>query len=133
ILWFMETYADDAPTENTSWRTIGGLGNTVNAGRGYFFYIFGDIDGDPDYNDPLPRTMNATGIEYEFDGPGSTFEFDVSYTSPALESATHTLGWNLVGNPTMATLDWDHEDWEKTNIDQTFYIWDPSANSGEGD
>ena len=133
ILWFMETYADDSETENSSWRTISSLGSTVPGGRGYFFYVFGEIDGDPDYTEPLPRTMNTTGIEYGFDGAGDTFEFDVSYTTPSLESATHTLGWNLIGNPTTATLDWSHEDWERSNIDQTFYVWDPSANSGEGD
>jgi hypothetical protein len=133
ILWFMETYADNAVTENQSWRTINGLGDSVVGGRGYFLYVFGNIVGDPDYDIPLPRTMNSTGIEFDFDDPGDTFEFDVTYTSPSLESATHTLGWNLVGNPTMATINWDHEDWLRSNIDETFYIWDPAANSGEGD
>jgi hypothetical protein len=132
LLYFLETHADSGTTANQSWRTIGSLTDDVSDGRGYFFYVFGDIPEDPDYSDPLPKMMSASGIEPEFSGPGGTYGFDVSYT-PTRESTAYLEGWNLVGNPTTATIDWDSNEWNRSNIDETIYVWDTTANGGVGD
>jgi len=43
-------------------------------------------------------------------------------------------GWNLLGNNTASTLDWDAvSGWTKTNVDNTLYVWDPSALNGNGE
>jgi hypothetical protein len=37
-------------------------------------------------------------------------------------------GWNMIGNPSTRTLNWDHSGWTKTNIDNSIYLWDPKGN-----
>lgn len=40
------------------------------------------------------------------------------------------MGWNLVGNPFGATIDWGTSSgWTKTNLDASFYVWNASAGS----
>ncbi len=36
-------------------------------------------------------------------------------------------GWNMVGNPYPATIDWDAEGWTKSNMNNAVYVW--SSNS----
>jgi hypothetical protein len=39
-------------------------------------------------------------------------------------------GYNLIGNPYPATIDWDaRSGWTKTNINGSVYIWDPQKNN----
>jgi len=39
-------------------------------------------------------------------------------------------GYNLIGNPYPATIDWDASSgWTKTNINGAIYIWDPAQNN----
>ena len=35
-------------------------------------------------------------------------------------------GWNMVANPYMCTIDWDATTWNKTNVEDAIYIWDPN-------
>jgi hypothetical protein len=124
VLWYLEDYEENEEeleaTDNDRWRAPASASTDLTAGRGLFTYIFGDIDADPNYNDvlPLPLTLDAQGQENE--GP---LEFGVTYNIDGGE------GWNLVGNPYAATIDWDDApNWTKTNIDQTIYIWDYDTN-----
>jgi hypothetical protein len=43
---------------------------------------------------------------------------------------TQTNGWNLIANPFTATLDFSAI--TKTNVNNSFYIWNPTENNGEG-
>jgi hypothetical protein len=90
--------------------------NTLQAGRGYFVYFFGDQQDDARYNIPFPIMLEATGEEH--DGNGTEVVLPVTYT-PAADS-----GWNAVGNPFGATLDWNDPNWQKNNIDNVIYVWD---------
>lgn len=113
VLYYDETYAG---TDNQRWRAPSSASTSLTTGRGLFTYIFGDIDADPNYNDikPFPVTLEVQGAENE--GP---IDFGVTYTTSA------DSGWNLVGNPYAATIDWDDSgNWTKTNIDGTLYVWD---------
>lgn len=104
VLWYDETYEG---TDNQRWRTPASSGDAVSAGRGHLVYLF----------DQLPDTLEVIGLEHE--GNSGIFDFNVTYTALA------DTGWNLVGNPFAATLDWDDEaEWTKTNMDNTFHIWD---------
>lgn len=144
MLWFEEEATEAGTTANASWRTIGAMGDATPAGRGYFFYIFGDMtDDNPvldetldgDYDQPLPRMMSATGVESSFEGENpDPFDFGITFTDVRGEGFEHLHGWNLIGNPTTATLDWDNDlAWTRENVDLTIYVWDPSANDGAGD
>jgi len=147
VLWWLES---DGGTSLQSWRTPTNLSGNFNAGSGYYHYLFNaagrlNVDGTPsgsNYTDALPTTMTATGVD-NFNGTGS-FNFALTYTAKSSQtpSPVDTIyydlnaldqGWNLLGNPTASTLNWDASGWTKTNVDNTIYIWDPSALSGNGD
>ncbi len=109
-------------TDNQRWRNQGAATDTLVAGRGYYTYVFGDINGDPDYTTPFPIVLDAAGREA---GTGP-FSWPVTYTAAA------DSGWNLIANPFAATLDWDHPGWTKTGLDNVIYVWDPTSNGGNG-
>lgn len=116
VLYYDETFAG---TDNQRWRTLTDTSSNITAGRGYYVFFFGDIAADPLYNEPLPDTLSIQGEEN--DGNGTEFTFPVSYTASA------DTGWNLVGNPFAATIDWDDGNWTKTNMDNVIYVWDPAS------
>ncbi len=149
LLWWLES---DLGTTLQSWRKPTNLTDTLVAGRGYFHYVFDgagrlNVDGAEsglDYTDVLPTPLSVTGIE-PYNGTG-TYNFNLTYTtksSSQTPSPTDTIyydlnaldqGWNLIGNPTASTLNWDAPTgWTKTNVDNTIYVWDPSALGGNGD
>ncbi|MDP1623554.1 MAG: T9SS type A sorting domain-containing protein [Bacteroidales bacterium] len=137
FLWFDET---DTLTTNMSWRTASSMNDAIKSGRGYYFYVFGAIEEDPDYNLPLPAVMSASGNqdftsgEYSFSGPNQRVTFSPraggqSGTGSFYDTNLDDEGWNMVGNPSTLSLDWDHPTgWTKTNLDNAIYIWDPAAN-----
>lgn len=148
LLWWDET---DGGTSLQSWRKPSALSDNMVAGRGYFHYAFNgagrlNVDGSPsgsNYSDTLPTTMSVTGVS-NYNGIG-TFDYNLTYTGKAstqTPSPTDTIyydlnaldeGWNLIGNPTASSLDWDAFGWTKTNMDNSIYVWDPSALGGNGD
>ncbi|MEX2435129.1 MAG: T9SS type A sorting domain-containing protein, partial [Balneolaceae bacterium] len=117
VLWYEESFVG---TDNQRWRAPGNSSDPVIAGRGYFAFMFGDIPEDTRYNDPLPYLLEVNGLENE--GSLGEIDMNVTYTAEA------DTGWNMVGNPYGAAIDWDHPSWTKTNIDQTIYVWDPNTN-----
>ncbi len=128
VMYYDETYATNsnggAATDNQRWRAPSAASESVPEALGLYTYIFGDIDGDVLYDDifGLPLTLTVQGQENE--GNGSAVDFGVTYTSDA------DSGWNLVGNPYAATIDWDNApEWTKTNIDNTIYVWDPAISN----
>ncbi|MEX2633346.1 MAG: invasin domain 3-containing protein, partial [Balneolales bacterium] len=121
LLYYDETVTG---TDNQRWRAPGSAGNQLQSGRGYFFYVFGNPD-DEDYNDILPKTLTVNGQDNI--AGGSEFEFMVTYTSEA------DTGWNLLGNPFGAAINWNSLGWTKNNIDETMYVWDSDANNGDGE
>ena len=137
FLWFDET---DTLTTNMSWRTSI-FNNNLVQGRGYFFYVFDTISGS--YSDKLPRQMTSSGNtrfpgSFSYSGLNQPVTFTPRAGRQASQSPTDTIfyetnvsdqGWNLLGNPTISTLNWDAASgWTKTNIDNTIYIWDPAVN-----
>jgi len=128
VLWYQEDYQG---TDNQRWRAPSSALQNLTAGRGLFVYVFGDIKNDDRYNKELPDTLEVTGPENT--GNGNEVNFNVTYTDIADSVQVPDTGWNLVGNPYGATLNWDdNATWTKTNINQTIYVWDPNANGGQG-
>ena len=122
VLWYDETYIG---TDNQRWRQPANATDATTPGRGLFVYVFGSIVNEDAYSASLPITLDAQGDEEE--GTAGVFDFGVTYTALA------DTGWNLVGNPFAATVDWDDPGWTKTNMDNVIYVWDHSANYGAGD
>jgi hypothetical protein len=123
VLTYLESFVG---TDNQRYRAPTSAGTSVTQGQGMFLFVFGDIPADPLYGDSLPDTLDLSGQEW--DGDGTEVDFGITYTAAA------DSGWNLVGNPFAATIDWDDAaNWTKTNVESTIYIWDPSANGGDGE
>ncbi|MEO1022465.1 MAG: DUF2341 domain-containing protein [Bacteroidota bacterium] len=121
------TYLESFPgTDNQRYRAPSGSADNLTEGQGMFVFFFGDIAADTRYNDPLPDTLDVAG--QEFDGNGTFVDYGITYTASA------DTGWNLVGNPFGATIDWDdNPNWTKTNVESSIYVWDPAANGGNGE
>jgi hypothetical protein len=148
VLWFAET---DTGTTNQNWRLPPSANDTVVPGRGYFAYVFGGAarpSGAPagNFGDTLPLVLTAIGRDNGPVGAGS-FVFGTTFTPRSLSTAADTVGgnrffldegvadegWNLLGNPTAGTLNWDIPGaWSKGNIHNTIYIWDPNFGNGSG-
>ncbi|MDI6400848.1 invasin domain 3-containing protein, partial [Balneolaceae bacterium ANBcel3] len=136
VLYFEEGAPGDTVTTNQKWRTPSSLTESLQPGRGYFVYVFDGADGPgtsiPSRPDVLPFEISAGGLENEPQVEGSSFTFDVSHTARHIH--TEDEGWNLVGNPFGASINWDDTDhWTREDMHQSFYIWDPSANEGHGE
>ena len=121
------TYLESFPgTDNQRYRAPTNATDALTEGEGMFVFFFGNVVGDTRYTDPLPDTLDVAG--QEFNGDGTEVTFPITYTASA------DTGWNLVGNPFGATIDWDDDgNWTKTNVDNTIYVWDPAANGGNGE
>lgn len=121
------TYIESYPgTDNQRFRTPANTSQSVVQGQGMWVFVFGDIATDSRYNDPLPDTLDVSGQEW--DGNGTEVNFGVTYNTAA------DSGWNFVGNPFGAAINWNSpSNWTKSNISSTIYIWDPAANSGNGE
>ncbi|HRZ48381.1 MAG TPA: T9SS type A sorting domain-containing protein [Bacteroidales bacterium] len=137
LLWYDET---DTGTDLQSWRMPGNLTDTVQAGLGHFQYVFNGagITGGGAYPDALPIIMTSRGTETLFHG--SSFNYGVTFTpqptpgSSGIYVESAEEGWNLLGNPTASTIDWESATgWTRQNMDDAIYLWDPAANSGAGE
>lgn len=143
VLFWDET---DAGTTLQGWRQPADATDTMQTGSGYFYFVFdgaGRPDNDLFYSDELPVTISVRGKEQTPEA-GYTFG-NLTYTprdvsnqetgegSVFIDRNLADQGWNLVGNPTPSTLNWDSNAWTKTNISETIYVWDPASNGGSGD
>jgi hypothetical protein len=139
LLWWNET---SVGTSLQAWRQPSSTSDTLKLGRGYMFYVFnGDTitgqSGLGNYSDTLPLTMSAIGAEHPLTTP---FDFGVTATTRSggggsdttyLDTASADYGWNLVGNPTPSSINWNSSSgWTKTNVDSTIYVWDPNDTTG---
>lgn len=130
VLWFDESHAG---TTNEAWRTPASLSDPVPGGKGYFFFVFdgAGMPGGGSYSDALPRVMDATGAEHA-EG-SSSFDFGLTFNpreAGVSDSNSEIMelnqGWNLVANPSTASVDWDASGgWDKSGIGNTIYVWDP--------
>jgi len=136
----------DEGTTLQGWRTPGAITDIKPSGSGYFHYVFdgaGRPGSDLFYSDALPITTRLSGIEpntssgYTFGNltftPRDTEEQSGETDTVFIERNVADQGWNLIGNPTASTIDWDAPGWTKENISETIYVWDPNANGGAGD
>ncbi len=102
------------------------LSEEIEVGVGFMAFLFEDDDPNtPEIDGGFPKTFN----------PGETstsgnFEFGLSYTQ---NTASQLSGFNFISNPYNEPIDWDRADaWTKTNVSEALYVWDPSANNGNG-
>lgn len=115
---------DEASQE---FEAITNLDSTISSGIGFLAYLYEDDNpSTPNIDGGWPKNFQSEGIS----GFG-TIDIPVSYTSG---SDTTLNGFNLIANPYPFPIDWNAPSgWTKTNIKDALWIWDPNANSGDGD
>jgi PKD repeat protein len=98
-----------------SWDSPLDISDAINVGEGFWIWS----------GNGLPVTAAFT-----IDNKGIINKGDISkdldFTSSggALDD-----GWNLVGNPYPAPIDFDSPNWTKTNMDGTFWVWNTDTQS----
>ena len=109
-------YTFDASTGN--WATNPNSATLETPGKGFFGFV--------------GSGTNTTGIFLASSPAIVSFDGTPNAThTPSLDNATTTAsggsgdGWNLIGNPFPATLEWSTV--SLTNVNNAIYIWDPST------
>lgn len=128
----------DFDTRTNEWLTFANpLSNSYYELYGNNFYIktFDETIPDWEYQQTI---KNSDGmIIYSYDNFAFHLTGNVAPATNKVKTVTYTTGdsytgYNLVGNPYMAALDWeaanDATHWTRTNIGSTFWIW----NTGSG-
>ncbi|NLJ07386.1 MAG: T9SS type A sorting domain-containing protein [Sphingobacteriales bacterium] len=111
VFWGMALYNYDEPSgaqgTKVAWKKIGN-DVALTPGIGYDAYV---------------KNSDKTII---YNGGLNTGTF-------LLDSLTRQHdGFNFVGNPYPSAIDWDANGWQKSNLDDAIYIWDPNLNNGQG-
>ncbi|MCH8567665.1 MAG: T9SS type A sorting domain-containing protein [Balneolales bacterium] len=118
--------------ENGEWSAPSSMNNQMSAGAGYISYIFDDqnYDGNPD---GFPKPLGLNGREHTTEQ--SVIVFGNTQTNPDL------TGWNLIGNPFGVPLSIPQVldalvspiTFQRLNVNQNIYIWDPNKAQTEGE
>lgn len=113
-------------TAGSAWTALANTSTSLTPGVGYRIYIRGPrstgctlLDG----TNPSPATVTlaATGAF------GST----VNFGNVSVSCVSSGTGFNLVGNPYPATIDWDNTSWSTArgaNFNNAVYVWQPTNN-----
>lgn len=113
----------DQDTTARGFTSAGDADQVLGNGEGVIAYVYEDDDPEQSGVDGgFPKTLDANGVLNS-----GTVGLPVTLTSEAGNYVAARDGWNLVGNPYDAPIDWDASGWTKTNIDQTIYVWSESS------
>ncbi len=103
-----EVYLYEHHEEDDTWQYLVPTSTPMPSGQGFSTWV---DDATPNY------------IIANFDG--TLTSSDLTLSSSVLSYTSSEYGWNLIGNPFSAPLDWDKGDWDTTNIEGTVWVWDP--------
>ena len=109
-----------------SWSGIDDGSVAPGKGNGFITYVYADEDPNTaGTQEDFPKMITVDQTQAE-----GTVSPKLSYTdtgSPADD------GWNLVGNPYGATIDWNASSgWSRSNMDGVVYVWSDTAGGGSG-
>ena len=118
------TYNEAAATFAEGWTCAPSHDAALPAGRGALVYVFADDD---------PRVAGEQGgFPKTISDPAAsllsaTFMFSMAYTGDLRPASQR--GWNLLGNPTGAGIDWGLT--VRLGVSSTVYVHDPAYNGGD--
>lgn len=104
--------------------SISDANNIPSAGTSFIAYVYDDDNFD-EIPDGFPKVISIEKTQNN-----GTIAPTLSFTDTGNISDD---GWNLVGNPYGASIDWDASNGlSSTNLDATIYVWDDSQSGGSG-
>jgi hypothetical protein len=117
LYWYDETVTTGGINGGYSSYPVSANTETLATGRGYTVYVRGNTN----------PVLAAGSARFDLRGPinSGNINFGVTYTTTGIAAND---GWNLVGNPYPATLDWNAASWTKTNVGGTIYTTNNGAN-----
>jgi hypothetical protein len=135
VLFYDETADGLANQNDEGWTSISAASDNMMSGKGYPIFVFTDNDFfTSGQQGGFPKTIDAdvepaSKLSYDYTqsdgsavsggGPG----LDVTDNQPDDSSVSEDEGWNLLGNPYLARVDWD--DFNRNNVDDVVWVWDP--------
>jgi len=103
-------------SESSGWLAPSGMSATLARGKGYFYYNSDSVFYSASSSIPQQWKISLEGSM----DLGSTFNFNVTYTSASLPD---NIGWNLISNPFPGTISWNVAGWTKTNVNNAIYTF----------
>ncbi len=113
VLFFDETQGEYVAPEN----------NSIPAGTGFMVYLFERKERDnPSTAVDFDEPFSTRGINGQIGEQGFSYSLSYSGTEPDNPYA----GFNFIGNPGGAPLDWGREQgWTRQNVSEWMWLWDP--------
>tara|TARA_R110002096_G_scaffold183757_3_gene361805 strand:+ start:7126 stop:14862 length:7737 start_codon:yes stop_codon:yes gene_type:complete len=113
-------------SKTQTWRAPTSSDEIPETGTGFILFVYEDDNG-PDTEGVIGFPKIITNNESQFTGEASP---SLSFSDSGNLSND---GWNLLGNPFGTSINWDSENgWNRSNLDETIYVWSESANGGSG-
>ena len=119
------TFDEHSASFAEGWTCLADGEATTPAGVGVMVYVFEDDDpraSAPGVQNPFPKTLASTAPI----APGY-FDFLVRFEDD--ERPFDQKGWNLLGNPSGASLSWPRMG--RSGVRSTVYVYDPDYNGGD--
>jgi hypothetical protein len=119
-VWFYdETYQRANEFDSDGWTAVDNFNANMSEGLGYLTYIYtNDVFG---VIGEWPKVLSATGSFNAHENDESIVSFPVTFTDNVV-AAEQLGGLNLLVNPYLSPLNWDHEAWTRANVEDTFWV-----------
>ncbi|OZC02064.1 S8 family serine peptidase [Rubricoccus marinus] len=122
------SYDETAASFEGGYTCLTDQGATFARGRGAYVYVYADDDLDASgVQGGFPKTLSVP--DPGFTNSGAPFTFAPTYTNN-LGVPSYQEGWNLLGNPLTAGMDWD-ETIRGGGLTPTIYVLDPNYFGGD--
>jgi hypothetical protein len=117
MYWYNETVTTGGLNGGYTSYPVATNAETMATGRGYTVFVRGNAN----------PVLAAGSARFDLRGPvnAGNINLNVTYTSTGVPAND---GWNLVGNPYPATIDWNAAAWTKTNMGGTIYTTNNGVN-----
>jgi hypothetical protein len=116
----------EGASKNVGFEPIAGMGTNMTPGQGFFLYAFSDDDFEDEQDEEFPKLIDTQVDPYD----KTSFTFG-GLTGTAGSSYGPEDGWNFLGNPYLAPVDWNEfcSRAPASNLELTVYVYDPQNQS----
>jgi hypothetical protein len=117
------TYKEALPN-GSEWSSPASINEVLPVGKGTLVYHLGTPAQAPIHNGTVPRSAI---IDFRGTPNQGTINLPIQCTGVCME-AENGNGWNLLANPYASSIDWMSDQWLRSGVSGTIYIWNPRIN-----